>query len=128
MLHDDYVCLVESGKQQIKEVRGKFNRKTWKHKQLLSESGFVLRIAPPLRSCVRKIKMKKSNQTKRQTQKGGLWHNGPPTLNQGCGSGSWKRSYFNGSASAKNIPHPLPHHSKKHTVNDLINIIFFSIY
>ena len=30
MLHDDYLCLVESGKQQIKEVRGRLNRKTWK--------------------------------------------------------------------------------------------------
>ena len=47
MLHDDYLCLVESGKQQIKEVGRKFNRKTWKQRQLLSESGFVLRIAPP---------------------------------------------------------------------------------
>ena len=47
MLHDDYLCLVESGKQQIKEVRRNFNRKTWKQRQLLSESGFVLRIAPP---------------------------------------------------------------------------------
>ena len=28
MLYDDYLCLVESGKQQIKEVRRKFNRKT----------------------------------------------------------------------------------------------------
>ena len=27
MLHDDYLCLVESGEQQIKEVRRKFNRK-----------------------------------------------------------------------------------------------------
>ena len=33
MLHDDYLCLVESGKEQIKEVRGKFNRKTWKQGQ-----------------------------------------------------------------------------------------------
>ena len=47
MLHDDYLCLVESGKQQIKEVRRKFNLKTWKQRQLLSESGFVLRIASP---------------------------------------------------------------------------------
>ena len=46
MLHDDYLCLVESGKQQIKEVIGKFHRKTWKQRQLLSECGFVLRIAP----------------------------------------------------------------------------------
>ena len=60
MLHDDYLCLVESGKQQIKEVRRKFKRKTWKQRQLLSESGFVLRIAPPSLSRDRRIKMKKS--------------------------------------------------------------------
>ena len=59
MLHDDYLCLVESGKQQIKEVR-KFNRKTWKQRQLLCESGFVVRIAPPPLSRDRRIKMKKS--------------------------------------------------------------------
>ena len=47
---------------------------------------------------------------------------------QGCGSGSWKRSYFDGSGSAKNMPFPLPHHSKKHTVNNLLDIIFYSIY
>ena len=46
MLYDDYLCLVESGKQQIKEVRRKFNRKTRKQTQLLGESGFILRIAP----------------------------------------------------------------------------------
>ena len=32
MLHDDYLGLVESGKQQIKEVRRKLNRKTWKQR------------------------------------------------------------------------------------------------
>ena len=63
MLHDDYLCLVESGKQQIKEVRRKLNRKTWKPWQLLSESGFVLRTAPPPLSSDRGIKMKKSNQS-----------------------------------------------------------------
>ena len=51
---------VESGMQQIKEIRRKFNRKTWKQRQLLSESGFVLRRAPPPLSRDRKIKMKKS--------------------------------------------------------------------
>ena len=62
MLHGDcYLCLVESGKQQINEVRRKFNRKTWKQRQLLSEFGFVLSIAPPPLSRDRRIKMKKSN-------------------------------------------------------------------
>ena len=64
MLHDDYLCLVESGKQQIEEVRKKFKRKTWKQRQLLSESGFVLRIAPQSLSRDRRIKMKKSNHNK----------------------------------------------------------------
>ena len=43
-----------------KKVRRKFKRKTWKQRQLLSESGFVLRIAPPSLSRDRRIKMKKS--------------------------------------------------------------------
>ena len=60
MLHDDYLCLVESGELQIKEVRKIFNRKTWKQRQLLIESGFDLRIAPTPLSRDRKIKMKKS--------------------------------------------------------------------
>jgi len=29
--------------------------------------------------------------------------------NQGCGSESWKRSFFCGSGSAKILPLPLPH-------------------
>ena len=49
--------MIKSGKQQIKEVRRKFNRKTRKQRQLLSESGFVLRIAPPPLSHDRRIKM-----------------------------------------------------------------------
>ena len=32
------------------------------------------------------------------------------------------------SGSAKNMPLPLPHHSKKHTVNNLLDNIFYSIY
>ena len=45
---------------KLKQVRRKFNRKTWKQGQLLSESGFFLRIAPPPLSRDRRIKMKKS--------------------------------------------------------------------
>ena len=60
MRHDNYLCLVESGEQQIKDVRRKFNRKTWKQRQLLSESGFILHIAPPPLSRDRRIKMKES--------------------------------------------------------------------
>ena len=68
MLHDDYLCLVESGKQQMKEVTRKFKRKTWKQRQLLSESGFVLRTAPPSLSRDRRIKMKKSKKIKSSTE------------------------------------------------------------
>ena len=50
MLYDDYLCLVESGKQQVKQV---------------SESGFVQCIAPLPFSRDRRIKMKKSNQGNR---------------------------------------------------------------
>ena len=60
MLHDDYLCLVEPGKQQIKEVRRKFNRKTWQQRQLQSKSGFVQRIALLTLSRDRRIKIKKS--------------------------------------------------------------------
>ena len=60
MLHGDYFCLVESGKQEIIEIRSKFNRKTWKQRQLLNGSGFVLGIAPPPLSRDKRIKMKKS--------------------------------------------------------------------
>ena len=60
MLHDDYLYLVESGKQQIQEVRRKFNWKTWKQMQLPSKSRFVLRVASLLLSRDRRIKMKKS--------------------------------------------------------------------
>ena len=59
-VNDDYLSLVESGKQQIKEVRRKFNRKTWKQRQLLRESEIILHIAPPSLSRDRSIKMKKS--------------------------------------------------------------------
>ena len=62
MLHDDYLSLVESGKQQLKKSEAKFNRKTRKQRQLQSESGFVLSIVPLPLSHDRRIKMKKSNQ------------------------------------------------------------------
>ena len=45
---------------KLKKVTRKFNQKTWKRRQLLSESGFVLRIAPPPLSRDKRIKMKKS--------------------------------------------------------------------
>ena len=45
---------------KLKKSEAKFNRKTWKQRQLLSKSGFVLRIAPPSLSRDRRIKMKKS--------------------------------------------------------------------
>ena len=46
---------------KLKKSEAKFNRNTRKQRQLLSESGFVLRIAPPPLSSDRRIKMKKSN-------------------------------------------------------------------
>ena len=66
MLHDDYLCLVESGKQQIK--KREFTRKTWKQGQLLSEFGFVLRTGPTPLFRDRRIKMKKSNQNQMKIQ------------------------------------------------------------
>ena len=47
MLHDNYLCLVESHKQQIEEVRSKIQAENLKQRQLLRESGFVLCRAPP---------------------------------------------------------------------------------
>ena len=47
---------------KLKKQQAKFIRKTRKQRQLLSESGFFLRIAPPSLSRDRRIKMKKSNQ------------------------------------------------------------------
>ena len=49
-----------SSKSKKKSIR-KFKRKTWKQRQLLSESGFVLRIAPPSLSRDKRIKMKKKS-------------------------------------------------------------------
>ena len=60
MLHDDYFCLVESGKQQIKEAKSIIQTETSETKQLLRKSGLALRIAPPSLSRDRRIKMKKS--------------------------------------------------------------------
>ena len=67
MLHDDYLCLMESGKQQIKEVRSKIQPENSETKATpISESGFVLRIAL---SRDRSIKMKKSIKTLPETKK-----------------------------------------------------------
>ena len=61
MLHDNYLCLVESNQhKQQKKVRSKLKRKIRKPRQLLSEYGFVLYMAPPSLSRDRRIKMKKS--------------------------------------------------------------------
>ena len=72
MLHDDYLCLAEFGKQQIKEVRRKNYRKTWKQRQLLRESGFVLRNAPTPLSRNKRIDMKKSNQISHKSRQQNL--------------------------------------------------------
>ena len=45
---------------KLKKSEAKFKRKTRKQGQILSESGFVLCIAPPSLSCDRRIKMNKS--------------------------------------------------------------------
>ena len=47
---------------KLKKFEAKFKRKTRKQRQLLSESEFVLCIAPPSLSRFRRIKMKKSDQ------------------------------------------------------------------
>ena len=55
---------------KLKKSEAKFKRKTRKYRQLLSESRFVLRIAPPSLSRDRRIKMKKkSHQRKFNVQK-----------------------------------------------------------
>ena len=47
---------------KLKKSEAKFNQKTRKQRQLLSESGFILRIVPPSLSRYRRIKMKPINQ------------------------------------------------------------------
>ena len=58
MLHDDYLCLVESGEQQIIEVRRKFNRKNLETKA--TPKRVWIRPTPPPLSRDERIKMKKS--------------------------------------------------------------------
>ena len=60
MLHDDYFCLMESGKQQIKEVRSKVQAKNLDTKATSKLVWNVVRIAPPPLSRDMKIKIKKS--------------------------------------------------------------------
>ena len=50
---------------KLKKSEAKFKRKIRKHRQLLSESGFVLRIAPTSLSRDRRIKMKKKSHQKK---------------------------------------------------------------
>ena len=50
ILSDNYLCLVESNKQQIKEIRSRNQR------QLLTKSGFVLRLVPSSLSTDRRIR------------------------------------------------------------------------
>ena len=55
---------------KVKKSEAKFKRKTRKYRQLLSESRFVLRIAPSSLSRDRKVKMKKkSHERKSNVQK-----------------------------------------------------------
>ena len=78
-------------------------------------------------------------------QCGPPWFVGSPSLTRdveaeaGSGSGGsylneilmlYESDDLNESGSAKNMPLPLPHHSKKHTVNNILDVtgIFHSIY
>ena len=71
MLPDDYLYKVESNKYKSKKSEAKFKRKLGNKMELLSESGFVLRIASPSLSRDRRIKMKKSiNQKVRDVTEG----------------------------------------------------------
>ena len=61
MLRDDYLCLVESGKQQIKEVRSKFKAENSETKATPKRVWIRPKhIAPPPLSRDRRKKMKKS--------------------------------------------------------------------
>ena len=60
MLRSNYLCLVEFKKQQIEEVRNKSQAENSETRATpISESGFVLCIAPPSLSRDRRIKIKK---------------------------------------------------------------------
>ena len=54
ILPDNYLCLVESNKQQIK--KNQKQKSTGKQRQLLTKSGFVLRLVPPSLSTGRRIR------------------------------------------------------------------------
>ena len=54
ILPDNCLCLVESDKQQSKEIKSK--SQVEKKRQLLSESGFVARLVPPSFSTDRRIR------------------------------------------------------------------------
>ena len=60
MLQVDFLSVVESEKQQIKEVKSQPLTKKLGNKSI-NESGFVLSISPPTLSRDRRIKMKKSD-------------------------------------------------------------------
>ena len=59
MRHGNYLCL-----EECKQQEAKFKRKNRKQGQLLSESGFVLCIAPSSLSRDRRIKIKKSSSSR----------------------------------------------------------------
>ena len=59
MLHDNYLCLVESNKQKIEEVRSKIQEKISETKAT-PKRVWICPIAPPSLSRDRRIKMKKS--------------------------------------------------------------------
>ena len=63
MLHGNYLCLVKFNKQQIEEGKSKIQAENSEKGQLLSESEFVLCIAPRSLSRDRRIKMKKSSSS-----------------------------------------------------------------
>ena len=68
MLHDNYLSLVESNRQQIKEVRSKTH--TRKQRQFLSESKLVLCTAPASLSLYSQVKFIFSKRFIRYTLEG----------------------------------------------------------
>ena len=76
VLHDNYLCLNLTS-CKLKKSEATLKRKIRKQRQLLSESGFVLCIAPPSLFRDRRIKMKKSSSN-HQHFYGVAYAPGPP--------------------------------------------------
>ena len=98
MLHDNYLCLVEFNKQQIKEVRSETQpenseTKTTRERVWIRPTPMNI---PPSLSCDKRIKMKKSDH--------GLFFRSAMMKGRGFTANSWFRSLWTDSLQRMNAP------------------------